>query len=790
MSGKPTRTLRACLPLSLTGSFLSRIALRNFYSATPSYHPYHQAIDRKSLFPRPKSSSDPSPPSEQSTGASAADAVRSRTPASEVTDDDSDTKRIVRGAADVAKTTPARQSVEDAVLAGLPSYWRASQQPGSNTSTGQRTAADKLSTLQQSSERHFPSRLTKRFVNRKLPGPDATSALVPWSSRAATNAWSFPPASRHVPLEPGGDPYFLPNSNEFSQEWVRLYKSLTFPEDGDLSRARRELEAYRQAAVHFVGQRGGKALRRAWLRLGLNQRVKTLPSILIGCLTDSARMTLKFLSILPMLPREWKTRCECLTYLELVHGEEIKSQPDLQRMFARQIKHVSKVWSFPEGAMPRAFLALLLRHNSPEHCENIIDTVFQNSAPVPVPLILVVVDHFIKQGNPDRAVELLSAIPVDQREPFKQAILDRLTNLIGLDSVEDAEGGRNFKVLPRLMQIGLPLDANVHNRVLQQAVFLRLSNVAWEVFRFMEAENIHVDAKSHLVLLKDSFDRQDREKLDRILSAIHAREDLYRDPYLVAYTMHIVRIVCCFDRKLPPEVCFAHILAIYDRAYDRAPLVKLGLAEPLPAEQQSVSRLPEPRPAALGFTIWAYVLCQSDEKPVSRLWHWIAHLIQHKDTSICEAAKHDVLYNGFISFFSRQPSTLQKGLEVVEEMIELGLCEPSQRTWSEVLCGFLRHGEEGAAERVWRTMLAKGQLPSGSEWSFLLNRYEKSRLSRLVRYVLDERQIPEGLDAHLGSPDPLDAATGEAQKGLVMESEYEGEEGMAARTFGAPETVD
>ncbi|EXJ80005.1 hypothetical protein A1O3_08291 [Capronia epimyces CBS 606.96] len=426
--------------------------------------------------------------------------------------------------------------------------------------------------------------------------------------------------------------------------------------------------------------------------------------------------------------------------------------------------------------MPRAFLVFLLRHNSPEQCENIIDTVFQNSAPVPVPLILVMVDHFIEQGGAERAIELLSSIPMEERERFKQEILDRLPKLVRLDSIEDSGAGRNFKILPRLMEIGMPLDKNVYNSVLQQAISLRLSNVAWEVFRFMEAERIYVDARSHLVLLRDSFDRQDREKLDKILSAIHQREDLYRDPYLVAYTMHIVRIVCCFDRKLPPEVCFAHILAIYDRAYNRAPLVKLGLADPLPTEQHSASQLPEPRPAALGFTIWAYVLCQSDEKPVSRLWHWIAHLIQHKDASICEAAKHDILYNGFVSFFARDPSTLRKGLEVVEEMIELGLCLTTQRTWSEVLSGFLRHGEEDAAEKIWRTMLARGVVPSEKEWSFLLRRYEKSRLSQVVRYVLNERQMPEGLESALGSPEELDATATEARKAPSVQTEYDAEE--------------
>lgn len=756
MSSKSTRALSACLLLSFAVSSPRRIPLRQFSTSVTNGGLARGFNGGETPSQYVKSPIDPEQVAAQLSDAPATDAPpRTEVGISELTQTDPDTQRTSHSPAFVARTTSAQTSVRSA-----------------KASTRGRAVGDELSTQQDSAERYFLPRYTKRFINRKLPGPGANAALEPWNPRAAKNAWSYPPAARHVPLAPDGDPDFLPNSHEFSQEWVSLYKKLIFPEDGDLSKAQRELEAHRQAAVHFVGRRGRKALRDAWLRLALGQRVKILPSILIGCLIDSARKTLRMLSILPTLPREWKTCCECLLYLELVHWEEIKRSPDLQRMFASQIRRVSRVWSFPDGAIPRAFLVLLLRHNNPEECENIIDTVLQNYAPVPVPLLLVMVDHFIKQGDAERAIELLSRIPVDQRERFKQVILDRLRNLIRLDVVEDSGTGRNFKILPRLMEIGMPLDANVHNRVLQQAISLRLLNVAWEVFRFMEAEDIYVDARSHLMLLRDSFDRQDRDKLDKILSAIHQREDLYKDPYLVAYTMHIVRIVCRFDRKLPPDVCFAHILAIYDRAYNRAPLVKLGLADPLPADESSVSYLPEPRPAALGFTVWAYVLCQSEEKPVSRLWHWIAHLIQHKDESICEAAKHDVLYNGFVSFYSRQLSTLRKGLEVVEEMMELGLCMPSQRTWSEVLCGFLRHGEEEAAEKIWRTMLARGVLPSGEDWSFLLRQYDKSRLSRLVRYVLNERQMPEGMDSALESPHRLEA---EAHEPALVEPDYEPE---------------
>lgn len=539
-------------------------------------------------------------------------------------------------------------------------------------------------------------------------------------------------------------PVYLRLGHSFGQEWFRLYKSLIFPEDGDLSQARRRLDAQRQMAACFVTYPDVEGLRAAWLRMSPARRMAKLASILIGSLVDSARKTLMMLTVLDILPREWKTRCECLTYLDLVHQKEIEANADLQVLFAKQIELVSRIWTWPEGSMPRAFLVLLLQHNSPDQCESIVDAIFHNHDAVPVPLILVMVDHFTKTADPNRAIDLLSRIPVSDREDFREEMLARFANLIELDTIEESGAVRNFKILPRLMEFGISVDANMHNLIIDRAISLGSPNVAWELYHFMEAEQIHVDARTHLVLLRDSFERNDRTRMDEIMSAIHHREDLYTDSYLVAYMMHIVRVVCCIDRQLPAESSFSHILAIYDRAYDRAPLVRLGLVDALP-EAASSRRLPEPPPAALGFTIWAYVLCQNEERPVSRLWHWVVYLIKQEDEVISEAAKHDILYNGFIHFYCRQPSTLSHGLQVVQEMMELGLCSPTRRTWSEIICGFLQHGQDEAAEKMWRNMPTEDKRSSQSGWEFLRTKFDRSLLAQEMRHVSDERQMPDGV---------------------------------------------
>ncbi|OAP61137.1 hypothetical protein AYL99_03338 [Fonsecaea erecta] len=549
----------------------------------------------------------------------------------------------------------------------------------------------------------------------------------------------------------------LPEDDRFDRMWIKPYKKLVFPQDGDYAKARQELEVQKQVAIAFVGDHTLQELRKVWLKMPIRSKMRHLAHILLGCLADGARRTLLMLSVLPVVPRDWRTRCDCLCYLDMVYRTEIDADPYLQKLFTQQIALVSRIQTWPEETMPFHFLVLLLRHNDAEHCEKIINTLFRNCAPVPPRLILVMVDHFTKLGDADRAIELLSCIPPDQREEHKVRILDRCAKLITIDTVEESDTVGNFRALPKLIELGMPMDAKAHNLIIERAISLKVPDVAWEVFRFMEVKHIHVDERSHLFLLKDSFERQNREKLDEIMSAIHQREDLYKYPYLVTYMMHIVRVVCTIDRKLPAGISVSHLLAIYDRAYDRAPLIKLGIVNPLPTDKSLSMKLNEPPPAVLGFTIWAYVLCQRDERLVSALWYWIIHMIKQQDTSILECAKHDIMYNGFIHFYARSRFFLRKAVDVVEAMIERNLCPPTERTWSEVLCGFLQHGEEEAAEKIWRMMLARDVQPTEQGYAFLLGKYDESQLAKLVRYVLDERRIPDGLDTTLKWQDDANA---------------------------------
>ena len=77
---------------------------------------------------------------------------------------------------------------------------------------------------------------------------------------------------------------------------------------------------------------------------------------------------------------------------------------------------------------------------------------------------------------------------------------------------------------------------------------------------------------------------------------------------------------------------------------------------------------------------------------------------------------------------------------------------PTERSWSEVLCGFMKHGEEETAAKIWQMMLARNVYPTEKGWAFLLEKYDETQLADMVKYVLDERRMPAGLVKTLGWP--------------------------------------
>lgn len=518
--------------------------------------------------------------------------------------------------------------------------------------------------------------------------------------------------------------------------WSDLYCELAFPEDGDFSRARKSMASYQFQATKLL------ALSQKSGGLPPTCKMKHLAPFLIGALAESAKSTLHLMNLMEGVSDfDFIAKVHCLLYLSIAHWSEIETEPGLRERYDGEIDKVAVSTEWPTS-MPKSALLAMLKHSSFQRCQEIIDSVLAAYDPVPPELLLIMVDYYTKQELPDDAIAMLARIPLEDLKRLGESVHGRYFNLIKLDNVERSDSGLNFKILPRLLEIGLPLTDDMQCDVIARAVKLGLPDVAWEVYHFMEANEMTVNAHGHLVLLRDSFQRGDLDGLNLIMSNIYQRKDLVRDRYLVSYAMNIVRYVCYFERQLPVTESLAHVLAVYDRAYDRAPLVKLALVDPLPPNGTDAT-LPQPDAPALSFALWTYVLIQRSDHHVWHFWHHFTHLVASGEQDMCDVARHDVLYNGLIIYWGRKKETLLNAVEVLEEMERLGFCTPTELTWVFLISAFLKHGQEASAERIRRMMIAKGVKTDPDNWLWLLKEYSESNLVVRVKHELEKKTLAD-----------------------------------------------
>lgn len=494
--------------------------------------------------------------------------------------------------------------------------------------------------------------------------------------------------------------------------------------------------------------------RRKWKSLSWTEQERILPEILIGSLAESASQTLFALTAIKSVRRNFRIRMGCLRDISLMYRADLLKDPDLQKIYEAQIDTLRFPKSWPRDKLSTVLLQNLLYWSSPDQCEVIIEEFSHRYPDADKVSVVAFIDHYLRIKEPEQAFNYFKRLPDELLRDPNTIVKNLRDRLLRVDVVTKSEDGANFKYLPQILALNMPSDEALHNIVIENAIKNGLPDVAWDVYQYLEKSQFKVNARSHLVLLRDAFTRGTLPRVNAIMTAIHERKDLTNDPYLVSYSMNIVRVICCHERQIGANEALAHIMALYDRAYDRTPLANLQITY----EKANDEGLPQPTPISLAFTIWTYILVQSNEKEVVRLWQWIKHLILTGDEAITAAARYDVIYNGLLLFYARKGSNLSRALEVLEYMLCKNLCLPTLRTWSILLCSFLRRGRVEEARRVLAMMRREGftvQDITGKYSDYVPAGVDLESLAEMTLETLDETRLPETVEQLLSNPEQL-----------------------------------
>ncbi|KIV91318.1 hypothetical protein PV10_05869 [Exophiala mesophila] len=521
--------------------------------------------------------------------------------------------------------------------------------------------------------------------------------------------------------------------------WRTAFRDICWPVNDDYAQARRNHNKQRLEADEFIKNERPPQLSTE------DMKEKFIP-LLIGGLLHSPKATLIIMRAMHhLLEYCWKIRCDCLIYLRRFHWEEIDENESLKREFERQVELASRHEHWSVFEIPPACLHLFLNYSSPERCEYVLKRVHAMYEPLLIPVIKVMVDYYLKIKDADRAMDLISRLSTDQLQSRTGEDFEpRFVWLIRMDRVSHTETGMNFEFLSKLVKLGVTITPWLHNEVLERAVELRLPDVYWEMFRYMSDNNIEIDARRHLVLLRHCFDNRAVDDVNTIMTSIYERPDIRKNPLLVAYSMKMVGAVCSSHLRLSPEGSVQRMLAIYDQAFDRGPLVKVKLAEPLSKEDLPDELLPFPSAIQFGFILWACILVQRRDKAVDNIWRLFLHFVHSGDHYWCELGAHTVLYDAFVIYYSRNPMTIHKAEMVLETQYQMKLCKPKEITYKLMVSGYLLHGQDAQAQALGQTMMKRGVKPTLEGWDFVLKNYGESRFVARLLATLEGIPAPEG----------------------------------------------
>ena len=543
-----------------------------------------------------------------------------------------------------------------------------------------------------------------------------------------------------------------------SAYWLENYQLLRWI-DGDREDVNKALALHRERAKVFASG-GSHQMNTRWRRMATKGPTVGL-SIVIGSLAYSARQALTCLGSIPNRPSMYFVHLDSLFFLRQSRWEEIQADAKLAQRFWEQIERSRDTTRWPREPIRAQHLDLLLQNISDEEQHRILSSYLDKYDELDDLRLLYLVDCYTRLKDVDVALSVLgrvSPVTLQQKgpvEPRSSAVAPRCMNLLELESVRKDGDSHSFKVLPAILQLGVTPDDLIYDLVVQKSTEFELPAVAWDIFRYARAQGAVIGPQTHLMLLKDSYLRRNASTLNEMLSIIQTSPELYQHPPINAYMVNIIRGICVYERGSGPAEALARMLAVYDKAYTRAPLARIGIIPTL-QDQQGISELPEPKALPLAFMIFSYIMVQKDEVVVNRLWRKLVSKMDQGDRELLAAAKYPVFYDGFICFYSKDDGTMFRALSVLRYMLANETCTPGDITWSMVIGMFLRHRKEESAEKVRQLMARRGVPVTAKAWQQVLLSYPYTEVAQEVKRIL--RLDPES-DTGTRTGRPIEAGS-------------------------------
>lgn len=418
---------------------------------------------------------------------------------------------------------------------------------------------------------------------------------------------------------------------------------------------------------------------------------------------------------------------DCFLYLDkFYYSDWLKDWKSGTHTYESLIEASLNPRDWPILSIPQKGVRLYIQRASHEGVSFALETVRGRSIELTPETALCFMWRFTEFGDVDRALESLGFIPILKNPEFtlkSQSVLRHCCKLLTLDRVQDGENGRNFKILPQLLKMGVRPDRDMMNLVLANAYKTGDSQLGADMLQFMMNHDYDFDSYTYLTLLTEAVKRGDRGRVDSLIHELEGENELRSNPYIAnkIFHSHYVFTAKNMDADSDPSGIFYSMLDMYNNLHDITPLKDLFIIPQQYTPRAGGSDTP-PTPIALYIMIATFFRCQNRLTTVERIYKRFQELVQQGHPSIAPLAETDHTYNEFLIAMRANPHALRSCVRLVEDMLRSSKSsKPSVRTWTILLSAFIFNRQPAAAETI-KQMMAKHKVEyDDSTWNTIIS---------------------------------------------------------------------
>ena len=491
------------------------------------------------------------------------------------------------------------------------------------------------------------------------------------------------------------------------------------------------------------------SFREAWQAMPRESQAEVWQRLAFWLLRNDPRLLLDFL----LVTTEGTVKPDsimvagCLRYIDKFHYEEAKDWQSGSHTYQSAIETCFHPKDWPVIVLSQKAVHLYIKRASPDALGPAFEIATERQVQLAPETILSFMYRFIEQGNVNSALKALARIAELNNPDFtlnSEGVKRHCCKLLTLDTVQDDPDGRNFHILPQLLEIGVQPDQSMMNIVLSNALRAGDDQLGASMLQFMKQHGHEYDSYTYLALLNDAVARGDRGRVDVLINEVESQQELRQNPYIASKVLHSYYVFTTkhMDIDVDPASVFYLMLDLYSRVHDITPLKEL-LIIPQNYSPQGESLNVAPLPSTIYIMLATFFRCQrrhSSFSTVQRIYTQFHHLVMQGSPIVAPLVETDHTYNEFLVALRSNPRGMRLCVRIVEDMLHppptqmnshtgkaIVHSKPTIRTWTLLLSAFIFNRQHRAAARVREMMTQYNVEYDHVAWNIIINGFANSQ---------------------------------------------------------------